>query len=105
MATSPSTNWNEFLVLKEVLFKSPPFGLASAPKSTEDALVQMQKEYRDFVTPDDYNQFALQIGPGTLGRVRIYACVTNLQYYCCFVLEHVFRRISTLSKDSNRYMA
>ena len=73
MASTPTQDWQAYLAAKEVTFKSPPFGLASAPKSTPDALAQLQKEYRDFVTPLDYNEFALQMGPGTLGRVRIYA--------------------------------
>jgi len=73
MTTGPEILWHDFLQSQEVTLKMPPFGLPAAPKSTADAIAQLQKEYRDFVTPDDYNQFTLQVGPGTLGRVRIYA--------------------------------
>lgn len=82
MAGTTVANWNDFLLSKQITFKSPPFGLASAPKSTAANIAELQKDYRGFVTPDDYNKFVTEIGPGTLGRVRIYAYEVFVSFRC-----------------------
>lgn len=80
MATTAGNNWIESLQAQGVAFKQPPFGLPSAPKSTEANLVELQKDYRNFVTPSDYNDFVTQVGPGTLGRVRIYGYEARIDF-------------------------
>ena len=73
MAVSQDRNWEDYLKSQEVNIRPALFGRQSAPKSTPEAIAAVEKEYREFPLPEDYKQFVQKIGPGTLGRVRIYA--------------------------------
>lgn len=83
MATSQDRNWEDFLKGLEVNIRPALFGRQSAPKSTDEDIAAVEKEYRGFELPEDYQQFVKQVGPGTLGRVRIYAYefCPNLNYF------------------------
>lgn len=73
MAASQDRNWEDYLKGLEVNIRPALFGRQSAPKSTDENIAAVEKEFRGFELPEDYQEFVKQIGPGTLGRVRIYA--------------------------------
>lgn len=64
-------DWKSFLQQMNVVIKENPFGLASVKPGTQSDLEICSKEL-GFAFPQDYSNFALTIGPGTLGRVRIF---------------------------------
>jgi hypothetical protein len=64
-------DWRSLFAQMNVVVKENPFGLASVKPGTQNDIELCSKEL-EFTFPHDYSIFALTIGPGTLGRVRIF---------------------------------
>eukprot|EP01121_Diplochlamys_sp_Union-15-3_P019353 TRINITY_DN727_c0_g1_i1.p1 TRINITY_DN727_c0_g1~~TRINITY_DN727_c0_g1_i1.p1 ORF type:complete len:218 (-),score=48.21 TRINITY_DN727_c0_g1_i1:17-628(-) len=68
---TPKNDWNQFFIQYGIERKSVPFGLPPVEIAKSQQIKECSEEL-SFVFPTDYENFALQIGPGTLGRCRIY---------------------------------
>jgi len=68
-------DWHTFFRCNNVEMKENPYGLGAIKKGSEADLKDFEKDV-NIPLPSDYCQFAMQIGPGTLSRCRIY-CPTE----------------------------
>jgi len=64
-------DWATFFQKHSVNLKESPFGLAPVEKPSTEQVLECEKEL-NFRFPEDYKNFLLEMGPGVLGRCRVY---------------------------------
>ena len=68
-----------FFADNSITVKDVPFGLPAAKKPTLEDVAQVNKELVesfDFTLPEDYINFCVANGGGTLGRVKMFVLVS-----------------------------
>ena len=70
-----TTDWLAFFDTHQIERREPPFGMPAIEPSTEHDVASCVADFAHlaFELPHDYVAFSMQIGPGTLGRARMYA--------------------------------